>query len=290
MVSEFASSYILGVMMGDLHWACGVLLAISVGLFHLGQRVAEYCPRAGNVLATATSGLLVAFAATLHGKLVLAAILPLSNVVVLGNLLPPAASLLGGILFGNRGVPRWRRMIAVWFLLSGAWLSVYRDVASRPPQVSFRWYRDGTVIQTNSATCSPSAAATLLHLHGIEATEREMARLCLTRTGGTPRLGLYRGLKLKTRGTPWRVEVVRVGTDRLDLMDDRPVVLSVRLDEADRSAGGLSVGRDHCVVFLGLDADGNAHILDPTIGYTRWSAERLARVCREGLRLVPRNP
>ena len=63
--------------------------------------------------------------------------------------------------------------------------------------------------------------------HGIQASEQEMVELCLTRADGTPALGLYRGLKLKTRGTPWNVEVFRSGLEDLRNADRWPVILLV---------------------------------------------------------------
>src|SRR5439155_26252660 len=65
-------------------------------------------------------------------------------------------------------------------------------------KIKNRWRRD-ICLQTSHATSSPAAAATLLRSHGIDTTEEEMARLCLTNPDGTSLLGLYRGLRLKTR-------------------------------------------------------------------------------------------
>ena len=70
-------------------------------------------------------------------------------------------------------------------------------------------------MQSRGASCGPCCAVTLLRHCGIEADEREMSDLCLTTKSGTPSLGLYRGLKLKTNDTPWDVEVVRGDLEQL---------------------------------------------------------------------------
>ena len=56
------------------------------------------------------------------------------------------------------------------------------------------------VSMSHEATCGAAAAATLLNLRGIPATEQGMIRRCLTSRHGTEPLGLYRGLKLATEG------------------------------------------------------------------------------------------
>ena len=65
--------------------------------------------------------------------------------------------------------------------------------------------------QDSQVSCSAACAAKLLVEHGIEASEPEMILLCLTNRLGTPPLGLYGALKIKTRGTLWNVEIVRCG-------------------------------------------------------------------------------
>jgi hypothetical protein len=277
--------------MGDLIWACGVLLAVSAGLFAFSVRLAER-PSAAGLLAVATTALLVTFVATLHGKLFLAAVIPLSNAIVLGNFLPPLASVLAGVAYGSRKTPRWRRLLMVWVLVAGSWLTVCRDVMVRDPGEWGPWYWEEVVAQSGPATCTASAAATLLRLHGLDATESEMARLCLTRAEGTPRLGLYRGLKRKTTGTRWRIAVVLGSADRLRGLGACPVILPVRSDPSNpRAVGSRDPVHDHCVVLLGFDGKGNAHLLDPSSGHIRWTAAEFEqRYTGEGLRLVLRDP
>lgn len=67
--------------------------------------------------------------------------------------------------------------------------------------------KQGVCEQTSGYSCGPAAAASLLHLHGVEATEREMALLCATRAGlgGTSECGLMRGLRRKLPGRTVRI-------------------------------------------------------------------------------------
>jgi predicted double-glycine peptidase len=68
---------------------------------------------------------------------------------------------------------------------------------------------NGVCLQSSSYSCAPASAAMFLHLYGVTATENEMARLCVTRSGstvtsGTSESGLLRGLRIKLmdRATP----------------------------------------------------------------------------------------
>ena len=75
-----------------------------------------------------------------------------------------------------------------------------------------------------------------------------MAELCLTRRG-TSWMGLYRGLKLKTEGTPWKVEMV---SDRLLAMQSAQQPALKDLAALEQRLGTMSVaarGR-----LTGLDA------------------------------------
>lgn len=162
------------------------------------------------------------------------------------------------------------------------------------PETNDRW-RDGVCLQTSPATCSPAAAATLLRAHGIPATEREMAGLCLTREGGTAAHGLYRGLKLKTAGTPWDVEVIDTDAAGLRAMSPGAAILTVRLDRTPGTDSryeqlwGWTPGVRHTVVFYRFTGDGKVEMGDPSVGRERWSAKDLGVLWHgEGMRLVRR--
>src|SRR5262249_9190240 len=144
-----------------------------------------------------------------------------------------------------------------------------------------------------------ASAATLLHWYQIAATEQEMAELCLTRQDGTYWQGLYRGLKLKTRGTDWDVEVFS-GKDLLDLQKmtlDGPGILTVGLpDDAPayriyQYDWGWVPGVSHSVVLFRFLPRQQVRVGDPSLdeGQENWSRNDLQVLWRgRGIRLVPR--
>ena len=151
-------------------------------------------------------------------------------------------------------------------------------------------------MQTTRTSCSACCAATLLREEGIPATEEEMVDLCLTREHGTPALGLYRGLKLKTRGTPWKVEVFRCGREELREANRSPLILLVHVLRPSSPKPIWSAWRrwlpraEHAVVFYGVAQSGLAILGDPTVGKKRHPLASLERVWNgEGLRLVERD-
>jgi len=282
--------------MGDLYLALAVLLLLSAGLFRLGMGVGRCGSRwAAAGVGLAATALLVLFALTIHGKLLVAKWLPLSSAIVLGNWIPLLAAVLCGVLAGRQGVARWRRAVFVVGLLGLAWFSVLLNFVPTSLPVDNRWTPDGVCLQSSDASCSACAAATLLKHYAIDASEEEMIGLSLTRQGGTPSLGLYRGLKLKTRGTPWDVEVVRGRFE--DLLDEPggPVVLRMRLPNDPHAYPewlerlNLAPDAGHAMVLYGPGGDGRVLMGDPSEGLRRWPVEDIkARWRGEGLRLVRR--
>jgi len=138
----------------------------------------------------------------------------------------------------------------------------------------------------------------LLAAHGIAAREQEMIDLCLTTRRGTPALGLYRGVKLKTRGTSWDVDVIRGSIDELCRGGNWPALLRMTLPGDERHAG-LAIGGfrytqrpEHVVLMHGVDANGQAVLVDPATDCEhRWYLTDLANLWTgEGLRLVPKTP
>lgn len=284
----------------DLVAARMLLLAMATGCFWCGRRLA----RRGRAYVTAGTaavavGLLVTFSVYVHGRLYLAELLPLSSAIVLGNWIPPGAALVIGILSQQRSIPPWRRAILILVLAALGGATLADDSGPAEPLSQHQWSADGVCIQTAPATCSACAAATLLAYQGINASEAEMAHLCLSKKTGTPLLGLYRGLKLKTRGTRWDVDVIRCSFDELKRLDSFPAVLSVRLGETYVLGAGAS-GREtkrqggtcHAIVLFGFLPDGRADIGDPSQyrhDHAYWPADDLKNsYMGEGIRLVQR--
>jgi hypothetical protein len=135
----------------------------------------------------------------------------------------------------------------------------------------------------------------LLREHGIHTGEREMMDLCLTGHDGTPQLGLFRGLKLKTRGTPYAVRAFHASREELLQSSNWPVVLLVYLDPKDHvdpryeKEWGWTPGLGHAVTVFGRVGEDRLDVGDPSIGREEWSLDDLQVLWHgEGLRLVPR--
>ena len=285
----------------DLDFARLILLAAALACFRCGMRVASRCGAfmVGSVVLAVVAATFL-FGVFMHGQLWIARWAPLSNVIVLGNLLPLGAAFLTGILGAQDRIPVWRRAVLILFLVVPACYTLASSFPAANRDTRHLWSLDAVSLQTGAASCSACAAATLLADHGIPANEQEMAGLCLTKPNGTPILGLFRGLKLKARQSGWDVEVFRCGFEQLRREGRFPVLLPVRVGEltvvgSNRNQVRLSQmeARSHAVVLFGFTPDGRAELGDPSRtwdnGRVLWPAEELrAAYCGEGLRLVKR--
>ena len=282
--------------MADLIFGCLLILMISALAFCCGRWLAVQ-PR----IAVRTGGaalavlLTLGFAMRFHGRLVMAQWLPVSNVIVVGNWIPLAAAFLAGVAGFNARVPRWRRVLIGLMILSVAAYSMALPLLETPPKAHEQWTETGVCLQSNRASCSACAAATMLRVYGIQAGEREMMRLCLTGKDGTPQLGLYRGLELKTRGTPYHPQAFHATTDELLRYNRWPAVLLVRLDAGENvdpryeQEWGWSPGLGHAVVVFGRVGEDRLDIGDPSIGREQWTIEDLRTLWHgEGIRLMAR--
>ncbi len=284
-------------MFGDLIFSCAVVAALAAGLFVLTLRAARpLTGRTLNLLAILAVCSLGWYIQNVWYDVRLARWLPYSSLIVLGNWLPLFAAILAAIAWRGAAASRLRQVIlAGAMIVTGGYALAYPMLGSAP-ECGNRWDKMGTCLQTTKLTCSPACAATLLARHGIEATEQEMAELCLTRHG-TSWQGLYRGLKLKTAGTPWDVEIIRCRPDQLAQLADRPLILSVGLEaglpadtDFTREFGWVP-GVNHSVVLTGFTPNGLAVIADPSLEMSReqWDRPMLATLWRGyAIRLVKR--
>mgnify|MGYP003325354154 CR=1 FL=1 len=169
-----------------------------------------------------------------------------------------------------------------------------RDEWAAPPQPPLVW---PVCLQTNPNTCSAASSATILYTLGIQTTEQEMAKLCLTRNG-TTWLGLYHGLSSKLLGTKHTVEFFESDTTNLfGLAQKHPLLLCCKLSsDAAQDApeyvtqGGWKPGTAHSVVYFG-QVNGRHVIGDPSRGYEIWSDQDLAILwTREGLKITDIRP
>jgi hypothetical protein len=243
----------------------------------------------------------------MQDRLIWARLFPFTGVIVLASFALPPIALLAGVLwvYLAKGKDGSRRGLVVGLLLVLGLVYTVKPFWGAPPPMHPETEEDGVVMQTSFSSCSAASAATLLRVHDIPATEEEMAQLCLTRRDGTSMLGVYRGLRKKTEGTPWRVDVLS-GADVAALKQaaqDGPVLLSVGLDrfpapDTDKRYAeqwGWTPGLRHAVVLFGFlpprrgTTEDRLDIGDPSTGREKWSEGALGVLWRgEGIRLVRR--
>ena len=284
-------------MVGDLICGCAIMAALAAGLFLLSAGLTRSFPRRTlTLLSLLVVFCLAYYIQNLWYDVRLARWFPFSSLVVLGNWLPLFAAVLAGIAWRSAADSRKRQSVVTGSLLATALYALVFPALGSAPACGNRWDKTGICLQTTNLTCSPACAATLLAAHGIQASEQEMAELCLTRRG-TSWQGLYRGLKLKTAGTPWDVEVVACSIAELRKLSGRPMILSVGLERGNPADTdytrefGWVPGVNHSVVLHKFTSTGAAVISDPSIEMSReqWDGPMLQTLWRGyALRLVRR--
>jgi Peptidase C39 family len=278
--------------MQDLVLASCILAFVSLGMFVIVARLARRLPRRlCDALAAGVVILMGFYTRDVWDQMIVAEWLPYSSLIILGNWFPLGIGALAGLAWERVPPPLARRVFAVLMLFGSAAYSVYYPFRGEVPECKDRWRR-GVCLQTTQATCSAASAATLLRVYDIATTEQEMAELCVTRQG-TSWWGLYRGLKLKTAGTKWDVQVVSGTASELQASPDQATIIFVRLtaDAAEENPRyldeGWIVGTSHAVVLFGIHEDGTCLIGDPSSGREVWSRKALELLYQgRGMRLV----
>jgi len=280
----------------DLYLGLAVMAVLSGCAFVLGNRLAGGHRWVGNGLAIATVLLTLFYIRFAWDDIRLARLLPFSNLVIVGNWLPLASTFLAGVVW--RRIRHWRRVVGVAALWIAGGYAAATPLLAKPPVCEDNWTpRREVCLQTTSATCTPACAATLLSLHGIQVTEGEMARLCLTTSRGTNWTGLFRALKLKTHGSRYDVRVLSGSARDLLATLRTPAILSVGLpmdtrpDSYYRTKWVWNPGEEHSVILLGFSKDGLLQIIDPDnrIIFETWHRRDLEVLWRgQGMTLVER--
>ena len=180
--------------------------------------------------------------------------------------LVPAMFLVGAGLQAMKGAA-WKRGL----LLTAATLLIVRTgaagwVTSRPPELQGTVNDAGVCLQTASYSCGAAAATSFVYYYGVRVTEKEMAELCVTRSGGagligTSDAGLMRGLRRKLAG---RYDIFIART----VYDDLPTPALVPLE--------LFPGVGHCVLVWRVDPE-LVYLLDPRSGRTTLSRATFER-------------
>lgn len=294
--------------MSDLVLGIVILAAASLVLFLAGWRLGRRLPIWGVYCCAIANVLLIGcYIRWLWDNVLLAQFLPFSNLIVVGNWFPLLLSLLTGLVCSliprlgvethdfHKGV-RFRQGFVFLVLQGIGWYAVIQPFLGKVPLCADQW--DGNIcVQTTRNTCSAACAATLLRECRISATEQEMAELCLTRRG-TLWQGLYRGLKLKTAGSDWDVEVFSGTVDDLKRGPQTTAVLMVGIPSEDAAPPiythqyGWIPGVYHSVLFFRFrTGEGVVAMGEPTPGIAEenWTEKDLRVLYRgRGMRLVKR--
>jgi hypothetical protein len=222
---------------------------------------------------------------------------PGSDLIFLTNYSLEATTLLSAVLWrtAQPGFGRVRAVILSTALLSvgiGSYSWYFRPV---PPGLVGKVDKMGYCRQTSEDSCSAAAAVMLLHRYGVTTTEAEMAELSLTRQGlGTPLLGLFRGLALKSRDAGLHPEVVHPRAKISGELVPIPSILYVgvkRLASASTKSelekAGFRPGTKHAVVAIEYDPDSGVTVADPSVGVEVWD-DTLLKKLWDGRSLVLR--
>jgi len=284
--------------MQDLVVAAVALMVLSSAALLAGRRVAvRWSSRDTFVLGAVVLTALLVFVSRFYGTWQMARLLPFSGVIILGNWIPVGGAFLAGITLGQSNSPRWRSGFLAGLVLLVSVYSVLCCLQGHlPTGPGYRQSADSSE-QSRRSSCGPCCAAELLRNHGIGATEEELLSLCLTSYRGSPALGLYRGLKLKTAGTKWDVQVVSCTFDEL-LRTPPPLLLRISLPPVTSWDGRgpwkleKRTGK-HAVLLMAVDDQKHLTIFDPAMPsyfHKAWRTEDLREQwLGEALRLVPRD-
>lgn len=281
--------------MTDIYVGIAGMLLLGLASFHAARRVCSNRPKwVQDAMALVTVLLMLAYIRWCWDDPRLTRILPYSNLIIIGNWFVLFIGGLAGLVWGRYRDRTSRRWVTVALLFGVGTYSTFSPVLGQPPTCANQW--DGDVcLQSTRSTCSPAAAATLLRRYGIPATEQEMAELCLTTRDGTTWLGLYRGLKLKTSGTAWDVDIIQVDPRTTDAIPTGPILLSAMLDPENKLSrdyqadNGWIPGVAHSVIYLNQTWWGSYTMIDPAVGTEDWTREDMNVLWHgQAMRLVRR--
>ena len=166
--------------MTDLVWSIVCWRARPAGSCGPGGGWGGRAPRAGRAAAVMVLMLLVVFALLLHGRLLLARLVPATGAIVLANWIPLGAGFLVGVVMAERAVPVWRARRRAECSAALGWYTVAAALVAPAAETGAPVYSNGVPLQTNPTSCSAVAATAVLREHVITASEREMVELCLT--------------------------------------------------------------------------------------------------------------
>ena len=278
--------------MADLWYALITMALISIGLAawtakHLkpsAEDAEEDCvDRRPAIVASIAAMFGLSMIYFTKDRLFWAQWIPVSSMIIWSNVTVVALAIAAGASFRLPHRPRWRQWFSAIALGLLATATLFQPILQpflRPITGGNQWDGHQVCIQSEANTCSAAAGATLLRTAGIQVTEAEMVKHCLTDARGTPSSGLWRGLCLATKGKDVYPEVANVSIDHLIRRGPFPSALVVGLprvgaDPIYVKRYGWAPGYRHSVVIYGIKSDGMVDIGDPAVGRETWSQEDL---------------
>lgn len=268
--------------MADLYEGMAILALVSLFVLVATVRLTRsVTKREATAIGVVVALLLLCYVQFIWRSSILSEYLPYPSIVVLGNWFPFTAAFMAGITWTHGYGTKFRRVLFGGVLFATASYSVVSPILGESPACLDIWDENKVCLQTSNFTCTPAAAAMLLTWHGIPSEESEMAELCLTRRGTTWQ-GLYRGLLIKTRDSPYRVRVVECSFEELsDKLQGQAAILSVGIDPSKpypkifTEQWGWQAGIRHSVMLRSVMDDGRLSIADPAVGAELWTADVL---------------
>jgi hypothetical protein len=283
--------------MVDLYLSLGIMISLSGLAAFAGASLQK---RAGRVVVFSTEVVVclatAAYLQCLWDRPILSQLLPFSGTVILGNWLPVVGSFFLGVCLKTERITHLRRIVLATVMVGISGYSLAKPMLGQPPSCVPSASNSTLDFQTTNQTCSAACAASLLRMHGIPASEDELARICLTRRG-THWLGVYRGLKLKTANSNWDVIAEEVKPE--DLFSSKPIfgILAMTFqapgeDQVCDPEWGFESDVGHTVLVLQSRSSKLLDVFDPSpeYGHETWNEDVLASVRQSILlRLVPRD-
>ncbi|MCC9643469.1 cysteine peptidase family C39 domain-containing protein [Rhodopirellula sp. JC740] len=275
----------------DLELALAVIVVtiLTLGAYRLGCRFQFASPRSDRTVFLGLIGVSFLFAWSFFGRLIWAEAITSSAALYWSNVTPVVLAFCAGMAGHVVDLRKAFRPVVGGILMTLAIAFVITPIA-RPvlfpldwdsppePQWMSQW-QDGVYMQSNSASCAPAAAVTLLDHAGVKADEKDLASACLSSSLGTAPLGLYRGLSTVAKQHDLTAKVASRRPERWSDSGQLPNVALVRFQMGGDNPqdhgflGNVSVG--HVVTVLGRTDGGRWLIGDPAVGKVSWSDEEL---------------
>ena len=254
----------------DLMFAVILIFLLCLWTLLVGLRIGACPSRLLRLWVPLTVlGLSGIYSVCLWNRPVLTRCLPHTALIILANLHPLMGSFFAGMYLSTSSIRLWRRCLVGPSTLMLAAYSIVAPVLGAAPACAPANTEETLISQSTPFTCSAAAAATLLRLHGIKASEEKMAQLCLTRHG-THWLGVYRGLLMMTQNSDWKVVAKPYSPEMVLHLGDQPAILCLYVAADSRRRGGdlaFSKSAGHSVVALQSDPRSGVAVFDPAPSY-----------------------